>query len=300
MLTIGFTMGPDGIAMPEIDWPQMIESDNQLVDIVKYIRSCGINATTHITKSASGDDWMLVKTTYTVARYRRGLYQPVPKLIFYDVSNTKVPDLPQPEKVWIFAGTEYVGPVPTPPFSSQMIAYWGAETAQQDDYAALSRKLAEHIPDIRKVVESPCACKGYTGGQIWNVIQHLNDDHHPEKRVRGLRVKDRWTRERIADWLDEVDADLVFDPDLPAKRAAERKSRESLFVEQINSGLISQADLLKKITGDLIPMKPAIDDLSKAVVKLDVAIDEFALSMHENLSKITKCTCPACAPKEES
>lgn len=32
---------------------------------------------------------------------------------------------------------------------------------------------------------------------LWNMIQHLNDDH-------------KWTRERIADWLDSLDLDLEF------------------------------------------------------------------------------------------
>ena len=32
---------------------------------------------------------------------------------------------------------------------------------------------------------------------VWNMIQHLNDDH-------------KWGRERIADWLDTLDLDLEF------------------------------------------------------------------------------------------
>ena len=72
----------------------------------------------------------------------------------------------------------------------------------------------------------PCSCRKTKKDfvSIWNLIQHLNDDHHPKKKINGLRRKDIWTRERIADWLDEVDADLAFDPDLPAMRAAARKA----------------------------------------------------------------------------
>ena len=32
---------------------------------------------------------------------------------------------------------------------------------------------------------------------VWSMIQHLNDDH-------------KWSRERIADWLDTLDVDLTF------------------------------------------------------------------------------------------
>src|SRR5690606_12047483 len=96
-----------------------------------------------------------------------------------------------------------------------------------ESHARLASELSKHIPDIRKQVKGPCDCKQYQNGQIWSLIQHLNDAHHPKAKKHGLPIEDIWTRERIADWLDEVDADLAFDPDLPAKREAERKAAEA-------------------------------------------------------------------------
>jgi len=305
VLTIGFTMGPNGHAMPEIDWPQIIETDDLLVQIVSHIRKAGIKATTHITKSPTMEDRLEIRTPYTVAKYRRALYQPPPKLIFWTTSNSKpeVPDF-ETHEVWVFMGTEYVGPTPAAPSEMYFLntPTWGEigpPATQAEDYARLASQLSRHIPDIRKTVKAPCNCRNLKTGQIWYLIQHLNDHHHPKHKRR-----ETWTRERIADWLDEVDADLTFDPDLPAKRAARRKAaqeeRRILMQQQIDAGLMSSADMLKSLGVNLASMEPKVDDLQKAVVKLDVAIDEFATSMHESMKNITNCTCPACATKEES
>ena len=285
MLTIGFTVGPGGNTMAEIDWPKMLMSDGQIVNMLKDIRRAGIAATMHITKKMDGGDHLEVHTPDEIALYRRGLHVPPlsPAMFFSQMDGEYTAMMPKPEECWIFVASEGVGKVQQP-----------------EEYARLASKLSQHIPDIRKFVKSPCGCKGMSGSQIWSLIQHLNDHHHPDRKVNGRRIKDVWTRERIADWLDEVDADLVFDPDLPAKRAAQRARARAAQRELVENGYLTKDLLLKKIQDDLIAVEPKISAMKAEVVKLDVAITEFATSMHETLSKIAKCTCPACAPKEES
>lgn len=69
-----------------------------------------------------------------------------------------------------------------------------------------ANKVAQLIPNIlttrtncpmtKEEAECPCGCKQmfvceHTHYSIWDLIQHLNDKH-------------QWTREKIADWLDEL------------------------------------------------------------------------------------------------
>lgn len=63
---------------------------------------------------------------------------------------------------------------------------------QQVGDESVSRE-SKQLPNIMTPVQSPCACPAWTANdRLWNVIQHLNDKHT------------EWTREKIADWLDEL------------------------------------------------------------------------------------------------
>lgn len=64
-------------------------------------------------------------------------------------------------------------------------------------YSDSGRILAALMPDIHATVTPPCTCEGRTPGTVHDVIIHLNDT-------------DKWTRERIADWLDTLDLNLRF------------------------------------------------------------------------------------------
>lgn len=282
MLTIGLSAG----AMhPEIDWPQRIEQDHQIMQMVQQIRSAGIGVVTHINKSSQGTDTLEFHTEYTVALYRRGLY--VPPLSadeFFKMDQITVTPTEPPVPCWILTQVENVGVL---------------ESQPGEDYSALGMELSRYIPDIHKQVKSPCKCQH--SNSIYLTIQHLNDYHHPKRKVNGRRIRETWTREQIADWLDEVDADLTFDPDLPAKRAARRKATRAQQVELMQKGLIPTNALLQQISGELKAVEPKIDELNKSFVKLDVAIEEFAATIHESLNKANQpCACHMCAKKEES
>jgi hypothetical protein len=67
-----------------------------------------------------------------------------------------------------------------------------------------ARALREQAPGLNEYTAHPCTC-GPVRNQIWQIIQHLNDNHHPNSLH-----KDPWTRERIAEWLESLDTDLTI------------------------------------------------------------------------------------------
>lgn len=72
--------------------------------------------------------------------------------------------------------------------------------------SSMLQGAAYKLPGVRTTVEMPCICnetwKAKTGrshrSQIYGIIQHLNDEC-------------KWSRERIADWLDELHDSGVVD-----------------------------------------------------------------------------------------
>lgn len=57
-------------------------------------------------------------------------------------------------------------------------------------------KLQSLVPGLADVTRCPVkGCSSETS--LWYIIQHLNDAH-------------KWTRERIADWLETLDSDITF------------------------------------------------------------------------------------------
>lgn len=65
--------------------------------------------------------------------------------------------------------------------------------------------ISKTLPGVQQVVGYPCDCEEYDScHKLWDIIQHLNDVHTD------------WTRERIADWIDELhdagDINAEFQP----------------------------------------------------------------------------------------
>lgn len=81
------------------------------------------------------------------------------------------------------------------------------DSPPMEDYAVLAERMRGMVPGAMTLTANPCDCKPFKR-VIWDMIQHLNDKHHP-KHSPSL---DMWSRERIADWLETLDADLVLDP----------------------------------------------------------------------------------------
>lgn len=59
-------------------------------------------------------------------------------------------------------------------------------------------EFAKQLPGVHKVANYPCDCLRIgKQGKLIHIIIHLNDNH-------------KWTRDRIADWLETLDIDLEF------------------------------------------------------------------------------------------
>lgn len=106
-----------------------------------------------------------------------------------------------------------------------------------DDSSNIGRaeKLRRLIPGVDDMVTLPCEHKERK--TVWYAIQHLNDAHNPNADHAVGRVPKPegwdWSRERIADWLETLDADLrVQDPppEPPARKMFVEPTEAPTFV----------------------------------------------------------------------
>lgn len=293
--TYGIVMSPDGV---EIDWPKVLTTDDALVAFIQDLRKFGVSTSSKIDKT-TGE--MVVVTPTAKAIYQRGMYVEAPNMVSvakqFAIQGEAYIQVPAPISAWIFQREVQTGLT----HYGQLYANtpFPAPKANRS-YASLAEELSQHIPDIDKRVTPPCSCKTWKGkpASIWSVIQHLNDEHHPKKRFNGRLRKDRWSRERIADWLDEVDADLTFDPDLPAKRAAQRlaaqKAQAAKVKALIDQGIISAAAAHASMEALVKPAQEA----TTGMVKLSVAIEQFESTIHEMVDgPLEGCKCMMCTEK---
>lgn len=80
---------------------------------------------------------------------------------------------------------------PYDPPSSPVVSTGG------ESYGNSGTILGKLMPDIRSSVAYPCLCHRHETAAVTTVVIHLNDNC-------------KWTRERIADWLDTLDLNLRF------------------------------------------------------------------------------------------
>lgn len=312
-----YTITKDFDGGVSIEWPQGLQGDDAVVAFIQDLRKFGIGTTSKMDNTTGQ---LKIAAGQQLGIYQKALmYEPVDyKFIVSEEDLLKPVEIKPPVSVWwtlqMVETVQMAKPgIAAWPYYESHYSQQPAPAEQtvvaQKTYVDLAEELSKYIPDIRKSVKGPCKCVKYRTGQIWYLIQHLNDHHHPDRKLNGRRLKDIWTRERIADWLDEVDADLAFDPDLPAKREAQRaaaraerqRQREALIKDGIVTG--SQMDWIKTELGEL-PAKT--DVLKQSMVKLNVAIDEFSKSMHESMKAVLKtvgpvpgCTCAECKAKSD-
>jgi hypothetical protein len=66
--------------------------------------------------------------------------------------------------------------------------------------------LIDLFPEIAVAADYPCGCgdNGLLPEPIFNVIMHLNDSHSPRGALTILESAEPWTREQIAQWVEEV------------------------------------------------------------------------------------------------
>lgn len=161
------------------------------------------------------------------------------------------------------------------------------------DHSDLAHELSELIPGAGDIVEAPCTC-GKFRKSIWAMIQHLNDRHHPDYHDPTDPDSDSWSRERIADWLDTLDADLVLDPN--------RTDEPTDFSRTLKA----DKAMLDKITAQAESTALALDEAGS---KFYDAVDSIMMSINSMMMKVTPkkildkkkphaqaCICNACIP----
>lgn len=151
--------------------------------------------------------------------------------LWSDATNGKEEIKPNIEQRWVLINKGVVFDAPLIPAKPQDL------TAN----SSMARDLFHLVPDAATTVPHPCTCGEVPSNMLWQLVQHLNDTHHPD---RGMGVAgDAWSRERIADWLDTLDLDLSVDAakaeEVKARREAAIKTRLISSVEAIEASMES-------------------------------------------------------------
>lgn len=152
---------------------------------------------------------------------------------------------------WVFAHVDqYVSVVP--PF------------IDQTDHANLASELRDIIPGLGEMVCHPCNCwvEPPRMGTVWKVIQHLNDAHHP--RVY-LDREGQWTRERIAQWTEELPFDMTVHPEMAEQRRASglTPQQEKALSSAIGEQTLAIADAWKIASQAIQPVVKSFHNLAK-------------------------------------
>lgn len=117
------------------------------------------------------------------------------------------------------------------------------------DYSVLANKLRLVMPGLMEPAPYPCSCVDRWPDSVWIVIQHLNDAHHPSS-VLASGKRDKWSRERIAQWTEELPIDLTVDPAGAERVRLERQRTHELLKKHMTEGVMSQ-ESMDKIVGSL-------------------------------------------------
>lgn len=138
-----------------------------------------------------------------------------------------------------------------------------AASAEADpSHSALAARLRSVMPGLSERVKYPCTCDEMQDKEhtVWRVIQHLNDTHHPSVACHV----DEWTRERIAEWTEELPFDLTVDPE-----RAERVRQRALKVKQRrDQGLIHMQAHSAEIIDSMKKMMESIKPTSEALQQM--------------------------------
>jgi hypothetical protein len=138
---------------------------------------------------------------------------------------------------------------------------------QEVGHERLARELLRVMPGLRASVPFPCSC-GKTApakNSVQAVIIHLNDRHHPTK---GALKDDPWSRERIAQWTEELDVDLTVDTSRPPPPPRRPKTRVYMTEEQ-----------KKALLKSLVTMKIDTSSMHQALAEAAAGADQVVETM---------------------
>jgi hypothetical protein len=145
------------------------------------------------------------------------------------------------------------------------------------DYSILAARLKQHIPGLRQRVPFPCNC-GPGFSIVWQVIQHLNDFHHPT----NPEVTDAWDRERIAQWTESLPIDLTFDPNAPRSRVSQRQLTKQ-DVDLINMVAADLHESWKPTLAGFAKIGEHATDTAKQVKEF---AEKFYVELHADTSQM--------------
>lgn len=137
------------------------------------------------------------------------------------------------------------------------------EAGEGDGYGALAHRLRSVMPGLNRRTVYPCTCDKESS--IWGIIQHLNDEHHPM-----IGVKDVWTRERIADWVEALPFDLTIDPERVERLKASKRRRE----ERTKQFEKAMAENGPKVLKQILAMHESALVTKESMEKFLVALNE--------------------------
>lgn len=145
----------------------------------------------------------------------------------------------------------------------------------------LAQKLYRVMPGLKSEVDRPCRHEGK--GTIWGVIQHLNDSHHPDSES-----DDVWTRERIAQWSENLPVDLTIDPELaekvrsqPAIDEVQASKHQEAVKAAMESMVVSHESFMKTMNTSFDKIKEACKGAQDALAHVEFHAD--STQMQETL-----------------
>lgn len=177
--------------------------------------------------------------------------------IWSDESHPDVEVVPTIEQRWVMINKGVAYEQPLVPAKLGGVSHLS-------DNSSMARELFHLIPGATTSVPHPCTCHEVPNNMLWQLVQHLNDTHHPN-RVSDLVDGDPWTRERIADWLDTLDLDLSVDTakaeDVKSRRRSAQHARAqqamltvTASMEQMQQGASIAAQKLEMLAKKMEPL----------------------------------------------
>lgn len=157
---------------------------------------------------------------------------------------------------------------------------WPAPTMVSHE--GLARRMKRVMPGLNELVDFPCGCSKTTGAarrsSVWGTIQHLNDQHHPDHYAKASDDR-AWTRERIAQWTEELPFDLTIDPE----RAEQEKARPTEL-----TGCEKQVeDIYKQYTISAEDVKKSLGLVTEAAITASKTLGELSAKITMEMKNIS-------------
>lgn len=133
--------------------------------------------------------------------------------------------------------------------------------SKESNNNAISAK-SRQLPGVDQLVEPPCECT-LLKATLWSLIQHLNDFHK------------EWTREKIADWIDELhDAGIINAEFSPWGEEPEKEAGTKMFEtwQDASAKMVKLGEIAKKTNKAIIGFGAGFYPIDQNDVKFNTDI----------------------------